>query len=371
MTPKRRSRTIDLRDQVGQLLILGFDGVEADDTLRALLSELRPGGVILFARNIVDPRQTHALLAECQKAVAIPLFRCVDLEGGTVDRLKSVVAPAPAVADVAATGRRTLFQRHGSLIGQELRALGFNTDFAPVLDLGLQVSRPVLGPRTASAEPKKVVAYARGFLRGLKEARVLGCGKHFPGLGEANLDTHHELPSVLKPWRRLWDEDLYPYRALARQLPFVMVAHADYPGLTKERVPASLSTRWIEEILRGRMRYRGLVISDDLEMGGVQAAGPIEQVAVETIRAGADVFLVCHKEEMVRRAFTAVLVEAVRNPEFRARVEESAARVLAAKKKWREMKTAAAPPSEAALKKLRSSMHRFADEVRAQVEQKA
>lgn len=371
MTAARRQPPADLRDQVGQLLILGFDGVEADENLRALLAELRPGGVILFARNLVEARQTHTLLNECQKAVATPMFRCVDLEGGTVDRLKSVVAPAPAVADVAVIGRRTLFHRHGLLIGQELRALGFNTDFAPVLDLGQPVSRSVLGPRTASADPKKVAAYARGFLRGLKEAKVLGCGKHFPGLGEANLDTHHELPSVLKPWRRLWDEDLYPYRALARQLPFVMVAHADYPGLTKERTPASLSARWIGEILRQRMRYRGLVISDDLEMGGVQAAGPIEQVAVETIRAGADIFLVCHKEEMVRRAFTAVLVEAVRNPDFRARVEESAGRVLAAKKKWREMKTPATPPSDAMLKKLREAMHRFADEVRARVEQKA
>ena len=371
MTRKGRSATTDLRDQVGQLLILGFDGVEADENLRALLAELRPGGVILFARNLVDPRQTHALLSECQKEVAKPLFRCVDLEGGTVDRLKSVVAPAPAAADVASTGRRTLFRRHGLLIGEELRALGFNTDFAPVLDLGLQVSRPVLGPRTASAEPKRVVAYARAFLRGLKEAKVLGCGKHFPGLGEANLDTHQELPSVLKPWRRLWDEDLYPYRMLARQLPFVMVAHADYPGLTRERVPASLSALWIGDILRQRMGYRGLVISDDLEMGGVQAAGPIEQVAVETIRAGADIFLVCHKEELVRRAFTAVLVEAVRNPDFRARVEASAQRVLAAKKKWREMKTPVAPPSDAVLKKLRASMHRFADEVRARVERKA
>ena len=371
MTPRRRSQTTDIRDQVGQLLILGFDGVEADDNLRALLTELRPGGVILFTRNIVDARQTHTLLSECQRSVATPLFRCVDLEGGTVDRLKSAIAPAPAVADVASTGRRTFFRRHGQLIGQEVRALGFNTDFAPVLDLGLPVSRTVLGPRTVSADPKKIVAYTRAFLRGLKEARVLGCGKHFPGLGEANLDTHHELPSVLKPWRRLWDEDLVPYRALARQLPFVMVAHADYPGLTQDRVPASLSARWIGEILRAKIGYRGLVISDDLEMGGVQAAGPIEQVAVETVRAGADIFLVCHKEELVRRAFTAVLVEAVRNPEFRARVEESAARVLAAKKRWREMKTPAAPPSEATVKKLRAAMHRFADEVRAQVERQA
>lgn len=363
MTPARRSLTADLRDQVGQLLILGFEGVEADDNLRALLSELRPGGVILFARNIVDARQTHALLRECQKAAATPLFLCVDLEGGTVDRLKHVVAAAPAAADVAATGKRKLFRRHGRLIGQEARALGFNTDFAPVLDLGLEASRSVLGARAACADAKKVVAYARAFLGGLHEARVLGCGKHFPGLGQADLDTHQELPSVLKPWKRLWAEDLFPYRALVRELPFVMVAHADYPGLTQQRTPASLSVQWIGEILRRKLGYRGLVISDDLEMGGVQAAGPIEQVAVETIRAGADIFLVCHKEELVRRAYAAVLFEAVRSLEFRRQVEQAAARVLAFKRRARELKKPPPVPSKAVIARLRAQMERFSAEV--------
>jgi beta-N-acetylhexosaminidase len=353
----------ELHQQAGQLLILGFDGTDLTAQRRALLSELQPGGVILFARNIVEPTQTWELLRDCQSAISSPLFRCVDLEGGMVDRLKLVLAPAPAAATVAATGSRRMFRRHGRLIGDEVRALGFNTDFAPVFDLGFPASRPVLGTRTASDDPKKVVLYAREFLQGLRAAGVLGCGKHFPGLGEAALDTHHELPAVEKSWKRLWAEDLYPYRALKREMTFAMVAHAAYPAVTRDRTPASISRKWIAEILRKRIGFRGLVVSDDLEMGGVLAATPIEQAAVETLRAGADLFLVCHQEELVRRAYEAVVREAERDRGFARRVQQAARRVLAFKKRSRAMRTTPSAPSKKAVEQLRSAMLRFADEV--------
>lgn len=353
----------ELRQQVGQLLILGFDGAELTAQRRILLSALQPGGVILFAPNIAEPRQTWELLRDCQSAVSTPLFRCVDLEGGMVDRLKAVLTPALSAAAVAATGDRKRFRRHGRLIGEEVRALGFNTDFAPVLDLGFDASRSVLGTRTASSDPKRVTLYAREFLHGLRAARVLGCGKHFPGLGEAALDTHHELPAVEKPWKRLWAEDLYPYRALKREMAFVMVAHAAYPAVTRDRTPASISRKWIAEILRKKIGYRGLIVSDDLEMGGVLAATPIEQAAVETLRAGADMFLVCHKEAAVRRSYEAVLREAERDRRFAKRVQEAARRVLGFKKRSREMKAAAGPPSGKTVERLRGAMLRFSDKL--------
>ena len=352
----------ELRQQAGQLLIIGFDGAELTPHLRALFGELQPGGVILFVPNLLGPQQAWQLLHACQNMVPTPLFRCVDLEGGMVDRLKAIIAPAPSAAVVAATGDRKLFRRHGRLIGEEVRALGFNTDFAPVLDLGFPASRSVLGTRTASDDPKKTVLYAREFLRGLRGARVLGCGKHFPGLGEAALDTHHELPAVAKPWKRLWAEDLYPYRALRREMAFVMVAHAAYPAVTRDRTPASLSRKWIGEILRKKIGYRGLVVSDDLEMGGVLAACPIEQAAVGTLRAGADLFLVCHNEDAVRRSYEAVVREAERDPRFARRVQEASGRVLAFKKRSRAMKAAAAPSTKT-VERLRGAMQRFADRV--------
>ena len=318
---------------IGQLLIIGFDGIEMSPRLASLLATIQPAGVILFARNITGAAQTHRLLRECQKCVATPLFTCVDLEGGQVDRLRNVIGSAPSAADVFATGDRKLFRKHGRVIGENCRSLGFNVDFAPTLDLALEASKSVMSSRSVSADPKKAITYAREFLRGLGDAKVLGCGKHFPGLGEANLDTHHELPSVDKSFKKLWEQDLLPYRIMRRELPFVMISHAAFPAVTKGREPASLSKKWITDILRKKIGYRGLVCSDDLEMGGVLAAAPIEQAAIGHIRAGGDLALICHQEDFIRRAHEAMIIEAERDRGFARRVQESARRVLAFKKK--------------------------------------
>ncbi len=293
------------------------------------------------------------------------MFLCVDMEGGTVDRLRDVIAPVPSVADVAAAGSKKLFRKHGRIIGAEVRALGFNTDFAPALDLRFEASKSVLTSRTVSADPKEVTLYAREFLRGLRDADVLGCGKHFPGLGEANLDSHNELPSIAKPWKQLWNEDLLPYRELRRELPFVMVAHAAYPEVTGDRTPASLSKKWMSAILRKRIGYRGLVITDDLDMGGVLAAASVEEAAVETLRAGADMFLVCQKEESVWRAFEAVYKKAESDKKFAGLVSEKSKRVLAAKKQSQALKARMAPaPTQKTVDKLRREIWEFSEEVR-------
>lgn len=363
MTSKR---SLELRQRVGQLLIMGFDGTALSQRLRVMLESFCPGGIILFKRNIEEPGQTHALLRNAQKASATPMFLCVDMEGGPVDRLRDVVAPVPAVADVAIVGAKELFRKHGRLIGEEVRAFGFNTDFAPVLDLQLEPSKNVLSSRTASPQAKRTTIYAREFLHGLDECHVLGCGKHFPGLGEANLDSHADLPSIDKPWKRLWKEDLVPYRELRRDLPFVMVAHAAYPQVTGDKTPASLSKKWMSSILRKKVGYRGLIITDDLDMGGVLAAAPIEEAAVETLRAGADMFLVCQKEESVRRAFEAVLKRAESDRKFARLIAEKSERVLRFKKKSKALQSRPkTPPSQETLDRLTRRIWEFSEEVRA------
>ncbi|MCI0355724.1 MAG: beta-N-acetylhexosaminidase [Acidobacteria bacterium] len=353
-----------LREDVGQLLIMGFDGVEVDARLSQFLTDLRPGGVILFSRNVVEAAQAHALLATCQQAVGQLLFRCVDLEGGTVDRLRDVIAPAPPAAAVAATQDPGMFRRHGRILGEEARALGFNVDFAPVLDLGLAASKQVMGTRTASADPLNVVGYAREVLRGLREAGVLGCGKHFPGLGSARADSHLELPVVEKPWPSLWEEDLIPYRYLRRKMRFVMVAHAAFPQVTGDRTPASLSAKWMTGVLRKRIRYAGLIISDDLEMGGVLAAGSVEDVAVASVQAGADMLLVCRQQALVQRAYEAVLRRAERDARFLGQVRKAAQRVRATKSRIRSLRQWAPPPTNKKLEQLRRALEQFAAEVR-------
>jgi beta-N-acetylhexosaminidase len=354
-----KTKTQDLRRDVGQLLILGFDGTGIDSKLRTTLSTLQPGGVILFARNIEEPKQTWRLLLDSQAATRIPMFRCVDLEGGTVDRLKKVIAPAPSVEQVFATGNRKLFRMHGNILGLEARALGFNTDFAPVFDLGFAASRSVLTSRTASSDPKETISYAREFLKGLKASKVLGCGKHFPGLGEGNLDSHHEMPLVQKSWQAMWAEDLLPYRELRAQVAFVMVAHAAYPEVTNNKLPASLSRKWMQDVLRKKIGYRGLIISDDLEMGGVLSTGEIEDVAVETLRAGADMFLVCHNQELVWRGFEAVLRAAERDSRFAAQVGQAAQRVLSFKKRSTELRGFPAEPKAKVVDRLKRLVNDF------------
>jgi beta-N-acetylhexosaminidase len=358
--------SFELRQQVGQLLIMGFDGTALSARLRLTLATLCPGGIILFKRNIEEPAQTLALLRDAQKAASSPMFLCVDMEGGTVDRLRDVIAPVPSVAEVAAAGSKRLFRKHGRIVGEEVRALGFNTDFAPVLDLQFEASKNVLTSRTVSADAKAAVAYAREFLRGLRDCNVLGCGKHFPGLGEANLDSHHELPSIAKPLKKLWSEDLLPYRELRRELPFVMVAHAAYPEVTGDRTPASLSKKWMSDILGKKIGYRGLIITDDLDMGGALAAASIEEAAAETLRAGADMFLVCQKEESVWRAFEAVYKRAERDKTFARLVAAKSEHVLAAKKKSRTLKARLSPvPTQRTVDRLRRRIWEFSEEVRA------
>jgi beta-N-acetylhexosaminidase len=364
--------SLDLRTLAGQLLTFGFDGTEVSSGLRSALKTLKPGGIILFARNIESPRQTHALLKAVQKEAAVPLFRCVDMEGGTVDRLKNVIGPAPSVQEVVQAGAKPFYREHGRLIGAEVGTLGFNVDFAPVLDLRFDASVGVLGSRTVSKDPKATVAYAKEFLRGLKDVKVAGCGKHFPGLGEGKLDSHEALPVVHKSWKALWAEDLVPYRMLVKQLPFVMVAHCAFPEVTGEAVPASISKKWIGEVLRNKIGYAGLVVSDDLEMGGVLKVASIEEAAVQTVQAGADMYLVCHSEELVQRAYESILKEAERSSRFRTKVETAAQRILTAKRRWPALtKRMAAAPSEATVNRLRQRIWVFSEEVRLTTNAKA
>lgn len=358
-------KALDLRQQVGQSLIMGFDGTDVSARLRSMLGTLNPGGIILFRRNIEEAAQVHALLRHAQQTVATPMFLCVDMEGGTVDRLRDAIAPIPSVADVAATKSAKIFRKHGRLIGDEIRALGFNTDFAPCLDLRLEASKKVLASRTVSDNPKETIRYARAFLRGLSDAGVIGCGKHFPGLGDGTLDSHFHLPSIEKSWKKLWKQDLLPYRRLRKELPMVMVAHASYPEVTDDKLPASLSKLWMRDILKKKIGFNGLIVSDDLEMGGVLAAAPIGEAAVQTLLAGSDLMLVCHKEEHVWLAFESVYKLAETDRKFAKLVAKKSKRVLEHKRKWRSLLTRMEPrPIPRTVDKLCRRTWEFTEEVR-------
>ncbi len=352
-------------EQLGQLLVVGFDGTEMSPRLFDLLTRVQPAGVILFARNIESAQQTHKLLKDCQACVREPLLTCVDLEGGKVDRFRKITGSAPSAADVFASGPK-FFRKHGEIIGKTCRALGFNVDFAPVLDLAFEASRSVMSSRSVSEDPKQVIRYAREFLAGLSAAGVIGSGKHFPGLGEGNLDSHHDLPVIPKAFNALWNEDLVPYRSMKRELPMVLISHANYPTVTRDKLPASLSKKWITDVLRKRIGYKGVVVSDDLEMGGVLKSAPIDEAVVEFVRAGGDLCLICHQQEFVEQAFETMQRTFERDASFRRRVGQSAKKIAAFKRKYAKLLRMPVPPSQEKIDRLSRQLWEFSERVRVQ-----
>jgi beta-N-acetylhexosaminidase len=351
--------TASLRRAAGSLLVVGLGGMELTGQERAWLSLVRPAGIILFRRNIADARQTRALLNEATGLGAAHGLRCVDVEGGTVDRLRDALAPMPSAQAVAraahlptlstekenagpSTSLRSaqddgaprlprsqsrglghpemsgaaFAMEHGELVARAVKAFGFNTTLAPVLDLGLPDSAEVMGTRAAGATAAEVVEYAHGFLSGLAAQGVVGCGKHFPGLGGGTRDSHLETPAIRRSGRELWRDDLAPYRELRGELPMVMVSHAAYPETPGKSQPASVSHYWIERVLRKRIGYRGIAFSDDLEMGGILRFMPMEEAVVAAVRAGMDLLEICHRPELILRAFEALITEGERSRSF-------------------------------------------------------
>jgi beta-N-acetylhexosaminidase len=313
--------TTNLRQAAGSLLVVGLGATELTGLERAWLRLVRPGGVILFKRNVADAQQTRALLDEATGLSMPHSVRCVDVEGGTVNRLREALAQMPSAQAVGAAMRQLhkpgLAHTHGELIARAVKAFGFNTTLAPVVDLALPESAEVMGTRSVAPDPGDVVEFARRFLTGLAAQGVVGCGKHFPGLGGAASDTHFVTPEIDRAWRDIWEEDLLPYRALHTEMPMVMMNHAAYPDTPGRNMPASASRFWITTVLMKRIGYRGIILSDDLEMGGILKFMAVDEAAITAVRAGSDLLEICHSPELILRTYEALISEGERSTAFR------------------------------------------------------
>ena len=317
----------------GQLLSVGFDGTTAPDSLRARIAASEVGGVMLFRPNITDPGQVAALVTALRRAspAEAPLLVSVDQEGGLVQRIRAPATVWPPMLAVGAAGDATRTAAVGRALGEELAALGIGWDFAPVLDVHTNPQNPVIGNRAFGTAPEVVAAQALAFWRGLRGAGLVGCGKHFPGHGDTQTDSHLDLPVVPHDVDRLRRIELAPFAAAARAgLEALMTAHVLYPALDPDR-PATLSRRIATDILRGELGFQGVLVSDDLGMKAVADRYPIEELAVGSIAAGADHLLIREPASRQVAAFEAIVRAAEARSEIRARVEESAARVAALK----------------------------------------
>jgi beta-N-acetylhexosaminidase len=317
----------------GQLLSVGFEGTAAGAELRARVAGSEVGGVMLFRPNIEGPGQLAALVAELRGAAPgdRPLLVSIDQEGGLVQRLRAPATVWPPMLSVGSAGDAARCEAVGRALGEELAAVGVGWNFAPVLDVHTNPANPVIGNRAFGTTPDAVARQALAFWRGLRAAGVVGCGKHYPGHGDTRTDSHHELPVVAHDVERLRAVELAPFAAAAAAgVEAFMTAHVLYPALDPDR-PATLSRRIATEVLRGEIGFRGVLVSDDLGMKAVADRYRIEELAVGAIDAGCDHLLVREPAARQHAAFEAIVHAAEARADFRARVEESAARVAALK----------------------------------------
>jgi beta-N-acetylhexosaminidase len=278
---------------VGQHLFVGIPGKALTPATRRFLNELRPGGIVLFARNIGSAGELRALSRALRTELDYRPLLAVDQEHGRVNRLRDLAGELPGIAELKHEGSVEKVEDFGRLIGRWLHQFGIDLDFAPVFDLELADADNALRGRCWGRTADEVIRWAGAFLEGLEREGVAACPKHFPGLGRARLDSHEALPVIEADIT----EDIQPYRHFMRRLTAIMVGHAKYPAI--EDKPASMSRAVITDLLRRQLGFTGLVITDDLEM---KAIADFERAVADAMNAGADMLLVCHTPEKIRAA---------------------------------------------------------------------
>lgn len=326
---------LDLPALCGQLLVGGFDGDELPSRFEKALREGLRGGAILFRRNLPN-LSAVVRVAEALRTVSprdLPPFIGVDQEGGRVTRLPSPFLTLPPMRVLGAIGDTDLTRRAARAVGAELHAVGINLNFAPILDVDSNPQNPVIGDRSFGSDPETVARHGTAFIEGLQSAGVLACGKHFPGHGDTSVDSHLDLPIICHDRARLDCVEFVPFRAAcASGVAAIMTAHVVVEALDPG-VPATLSRAVCTDLLRGELGFRGVLFSDDLQMKAVAALATVEELSVGSVRAGCDVLLVCHDQDLQDRAHEALVREAERDRGFYERCVTAVTRGIAARRK--------------------------------------
>jgi beta-N-acetylhexosaminidase len=334
----RMVANMSLEEKVGQMLLAGVQGTTVDADAARMIKEDRVGGIILYKDNLAGGVRSSVELLNGLKAAnaghPAPLFLSVDQEGGRVSRLPKDFVSMPSNAEVGRTDRTSLAERMGGLIARQIRLLGFNTDFAPVLDVNSNPNNPVIGDRSFGSRPQRVAGMGVAEMDGIRGGGVIPVVKHFPGHGDTAVDSHLDLPVIRKSESELESLELIPFESAVRSgADAVMVAHILFPELDPD-VPASLSEPIINGLLRGKLGFDGVVFTDDLSMGAITKHYGLEDAAVRAVLAGADVLLMAHGYDTEHR-IRAKLLESVRGGRIpESRIDESAARILKLKRAY-------------------------------------
>ena len=335
----------DIEDLVGERLMIGLAGPTLRDADIRVFKDTRAAGLILYRRNFTSPAQLLELLGRLESVLGRRLLVATDHEGGRIVMLGQGTTIFPDNLAVGTAGEETFAFKQGLIEARELRRLGVDLNLGPCLDVLTDRYSPNIGIRSYGKDPALVARYGVARIRGMAKGGVSACPKHFPGKGHSPLDAHLRLPTIDSDWDEMQRVHLVPFfEAMATGLECVMTSHPVYPKLDPSGVPATFSRLIVEDYHRGQVGFRGVIVSDDLEMGAVTESCPIGEAAVRTAAAGHDLLLVCHTEAAQRAAATA-LVDAYRDGRLpRHTLEVSAARVRALRER-RAARAEGGPPT--------------------------
>ncbi|HNW13029.1 MAG TPA: beta-N-acetylhexosaminidase, partial [Candidatus Rifleibacterium sp.] len=325
------------KKQIGQLFIVGYQGEEPSDEFLSFVEEWGIGGVIVFARNLTDPEKLPGHIKKISEAAGQKIFASIDQEGGLVMRILSRGSLFPSAMALAATGSTELTEASHYAMGKEMLSLGLNWNLAPVLDIN-HPDNPGIGARSFGDRPEQVARYGSAAIRGLQKAGVLACAKHFPGKGHAQVDSHLTLPVIPYSAEHLQSFELLPFKkAIEADVAAIMTAHVFFPAFESAKdLPATLSKSVLTGLLREQLKFKGILVTDDLEMGAITESFGIAQAASMSFHAGADLLLICHRLDQQRLTAETLLKQAQENRETARRIDESLARIADARKRLPE-----------------------------------
>lgn len=350
--PSDQIFALPFEQQIGQFFFIGLPGTEMDAETRSLIEEIKPGGVILFGRNVASPEQVRGLLDGVRALSPMAPLCGIDQEGGLVDRLREVFPPMPSARAIRQHGDLAGARTLGRITGTILRMLGFDINFAPVMSIITEARSQLtngLYSRSFGSSPAEVLGNTTVYMRGLQATGCLGCLKHFPGIGAGAVDSHIEMPLVPLSHDDLLAQDLAPYIELFQRsddrVRVVMVSHGGFPNIDIKKhttsgllEPASISPTIVSKLLRQELGYKHLVVTDDLEMGAIAKHCGIEEASVRAFRAGEDMLLICATPEQIRRGYRALLKAARSGQVTEKRINASLERIA-------ETKALAQPPT--------------------------
>ena len=328
---------MSLDEKIGQLVIVGLDGYVNDENSTYLIEKYRVGGFVLLKQNVKDTEQLLELMNSLKKTNAankIPLFLAIDEEGGRISRLPDDFKKLPSSGRIGQANDKRLAYQAGSLLAEMLKTIGLNMNFAPVLDINSNPENPVIGDRAFGVSSELVTELGMEAMSGIKAQGIIPVVKHFPGHGDTDVDSHVGLPVVEASLSRLESFELIPFKtAIENQADAIMIAHILLPKIDPNN-PASFSKPIITDLLRKKMNFDGVVITDDLTMGAVVNNYDLGEAAVEPLKAGSDIILVCHDYEKEVRVIEAIKKAVETGKITEERVDESLYRILSLKKKY-------------------------------------